>query len=137
MLRTRPSRVLTYLMTSSAAILSNGPKVTLTENIHPSVTFGENLRYIGCQMHPQGSLISTRGQKILCWKLSRWVCHFGSNGSTYMYFYFLYTVFFVFFFLFNFFLTKYIFLNFLFLFLFYIVIFLINSNGPPYSSKAG
>ena len=136
MLRTRPSRVLTYLMTSSAAILSNGPKVTLTENIHPSVTFGENLRYIGCQMHPQGSLISTRGQKILCWKLSRWVCHFGSNGSIYIYFYFLYTVFF-FFFLFNFFLTKYIFLNFLFLFLFYIVIFLINSNGPPYSSKAG
>ena len=136
MLRTRPSRVLTYLMTSSAAILSNGPKVTLTENIHPSVTFGENLRYIGCQMHPQGSLISTRGQKILCWKLSRGVCHFGSNGSIYIYFYFLYTVFF-FCFLFNFFLTKYIFFNFLFLFLFYIVIFLINSNGPPYSSKAG
>ena len=136
MLRTRPSCVLTYLMTSSAAILSNGPKVTLTENIHPSVTFGENFRYIGCQMHPQGSLISTRGQKILCWKLSRWVCHFGSNGSIYIYFYFLCTVFF-FVFCLIFFLTKYIFLNFLFLFLFYIVIFLINSNGPPYSSKAG
>ena len=64
--------------------LSNGPKNIHIENLHPSVTSGENLRSPGSQMCLQVYLISVRGQTILYWKLDR-SGYFCSNGPIYIF----------------------------------------------------
>ena len=86
-----------YLMIS-VITSGNDPKIICTGHLHAIVTSGDNLRSVGRQMHPKLFLIAARGQRILCWKLSRG-CHFGSNESIYSFsFSFFVPSFFLFFF---------------------------------------
>ena len=49
---------LAYLITLSGGTKDNGPKPTRTGNLQLSIIFGENLRLIGRQMHPQTQVTS-------------------------------------------------------------------------------
>ena len=115
-------------MASSVGSNGNGPKPSRTDNLQPSVTFGENLSSIGCRKRSEAQVLFVREQKIFCWKLGRG-CHFGRNGLIYIFN--LFFVFFVFclFLLFAVFLTIY-------LFIYLFIYSLIGSDRQPCTSHS-
>ena len=84
---------------------------------------------------PSDSGYICEGQKILCWKLGRG-CHFGRNGTKYIFLFSFYVLFFFFFcFLLFFFNKNLIFI--LFIFIFYLIFYLFTgSDQPPYLSRS-
>lgn len=83
-------RFLTHLITLSEGTSGKDHKTIFTRNLQPYVTSSENLRWIE-NVRPQGHLIPVRGRRFNFWKLN-WCCHFGSNGSMYVFnFKFLYS----------------------------------------------
>ena len=86
---------------------------------------------------PSDSGYICEGQKILCWKLGRG-CHFGRNGTKYIFLFSFYVLFFFFFFflLFAVFFNKNL-IFILFIFIFYFIIYLFTgSDQPPNLSRS-
>ena len=68
--------------------LTKSSVVICTENLFSSLTSGINLVSIGRQMPPQGSLLSVRGQSSILFRKQGRCCHFGSDGSIYIFAFF-------------------------------------------------